>query len=444
MSRSTSSSVSRWRRDLALCLALVITSALLAACGSSGSSGGASGGGQTLTIWSSGAPAQNGQGFIYPVIKDFEAAHPGVKVQIVAEPPGNYFAVLKNAMIGYTGPDIAQVYAGTYSSDLIPVFLNLNAYVPASTRDSLAGVQYYAENSNPSLDTFALPYEEQFYNMWYNKALFAKAGIKAPPTDFSQMATDCRLLTEKGISPLADGNPTFVTPGMGAIQDWSYLAAAPYSLKQWNQILDGGIPYNSPALIAEVNEWANMFKAGCATESILTENANQKFVSGKAAMVMNFNSLYSTYAPSLKSNLGIMIPPWSPTPQHNLIELPGAGYAVVKTSPNAKLAAEFVAFTVSKRAQEYAAADGQLPVISSVPAQGPPSQLIAMANSGKYHLYPMFDNYMPQDVVAQIDNQLTQAFVGSQSASGALGAMLAAYKGLLPASQQHPNFNLGG
>lgn len=441
MGHSISSLRGRVRPAIATCLAALLAGGLLAACGSSGSAGSAS---KSLTIWQSGSPGENGLGFIYPAAKAFEKAHPGVKINIVVKPPDNYFALLQAAMLGHTGPDIAEIYPGTYVRNTIPYFVNLNSYVPASTRQTVTGIQYYSKTGNPNSNTYGLPVEDQFYNMWYNKALFANAGIKSPPTDFSQMATDCRLLKAKGITPLADGNPTFTTPAMGPTQDWSYLLADIYSLKQWNGILDGSIPYNSSAVIQQVTRWAGMFKAGCATKSILTENANNLFASGKAAMVMNFNGLYPVYYQSLHSKLGVMVPPWSSTPEHQLIEFPGTGYSVTTSSANPKLAAQFVAFTVSPTAQKLVAATGQIPVISSVPAQtGAGRQLLAMARSGRYELYPMIDNYMPAEVSAQIGNQLPEAFVGQQSASSALANMEGAYTSL-PADQQHPHYNLGG
>ena len=414
----------------------------LAACGG-GSNSGSSGQHVTLTVWQNGNLQDTGFGFMTQVAKNFEKAHHGVTIQFVAKPQDNYFALLQTALIAHQGPDIADVYAGSYLTPLTPYFADLNQYIPASTRSGIAGIAYYSQDGNPAKATYAIPPEEQFYNMWYNKALFAEAGIKSPPTTFAEMAADCKAFSAKGIITYADGSPTFVTPGMGAVQDWSYLAGAVYSQLEWNKILNGVIPYNSPALVNEVQQWANLYKDGCTSKAMTTQNNDDLFTSGKVAMVMNYNGLYPTYAKALGSKLGVMIPPWSVQPQHMMVELPGAGYAVAKSSPNAKLAAQFLAFTVTKESQQIEAASGGLPVISSVPAVGVPSQLLAMAHSGKYTLYPMFDNYMQPDVIAQIDNQLSQAFIGQESVQTALGNMEKAFTSL-PASERKVDYHLGG
>ena len=148
-------------------------------------------------------------------------------------------------------------------------------------RKSLAGIAYYSNDGNTDTATYAIPSEDQFYNMWYNKALFAKAGVEAPPTDFAEMAADCKKFSAKGITAYADGSPTFVTPGQGAVQDWSYFAGAVYSQKQWNSILDGTIPYNSPALVNEIQHWANLYKDGCTSKNITTQNSDNVFTSGQ-------------------------------------------------------------------------------------------------------------------------------------------------------------------
>jgi raffinose/stachyose/melibiose transport system substrate-binding protein len=443
-SQSVAHSRNLHRRGVRFAAVALIGATSLAACGGGSSNGGGGSAGKsvTLTVWQNGNLQDTGFGFMKQVATNFEKTHPGVKVQLIEKPPDNYFALLHTALISHTAPDVADVYGGSYITNLEPYLANLSQYIPASTIKSITGVQYYAPNGDPSKTVYAIPPEDQFYNMWYNKALFAQAGLSGPPTDFAQMTSDCAALRAKGIEPFADGSPTFTTPGSGAVQDWSYLAAAQYSLKDWNGILDGTIPYNSAPLVKEITEWAGVYKANCTSPNVTTQSTDTLFTTGKVAMAMNFNGLYPTYHKALGSKLGVMLPPWSETPQKALVEFPGAGYTVSKDSPNVKLAAEFVASTVSTESQQLEAQGGGIPVISSVPAVGVPKQLVAMARSGKYTLYPMFDNYMQPEVIAQIDNQLPEAFIGKTSPASALGTMAKAFESL-PSDQQKVQYNLG-
>jgi ABC-type glycerol-3-phosphate transport system substrate-binding protein len=397
----------------------------------------------TLTVWQNGNPADWGLGFMPDVIKSFEKTHPGVTINMVVKPNNSFFALLTTSFLARNGPDVAEVYAGTYLNQILPFLANLNPYVSASLRNSLPGIQYYSKNSNTNLATYGLPTENQFYNGWYNKALFKKVGISAPPTDFAQMAADCKIFSAKGIQAFADGDPSIVTSGAGAVQDWSYLVAGAYPLKKWNGILKGTIPWNSAPLVKQVKAWASLYSQGCTSKTITTDNAGTLFTSGKAAMVFNFNFMWSTYVKALGSNLGVMVQPWSSTPHHALVQYPGVGYAVNKNSAHLKLAAEFAAYTVSVPAQKMVAASGNIPVLSSIPATGAQAQLQQMAKSGMYKLYPMFDNYMPSQVVAVLDNALPEAFIGRQSPASALQVLQQAFS-TVPASQKLVNYHLGG
>ena len=72
-------------------------------------------------------------------------------------------------------------------SDIASSKLNLNQFTPASLySNSYLGAQY------------ALPFFEDTYALYYNKAMFAKAGIAQPPATLSQLAADAKKLSITG------------------------------------------------------------------------------------------------------------------------------------------------------------------------------------------------------------------------------------------------------
>jgi multiple sugar transport system substrate-binding protein len=428
--------ISRSSRLVACASALVLTAIGLTAC-----SGGSSGGSETITVWQNGPLADAGYGYITQVGKLFEKAHPGVTVDFVIKPADNYFASLNTAYLSGNGPDVAQIYPGSYVASVQKNFADLNAYIPAAQRKTLPGIQYYSNGGDTAKGTYGLPSFDQFYNMWFNKALLAEAGISSPPSTFAEMASACTALRAKGITPYADGTPSFVSPGVGTTQDWSYLASAVYTTQQWDEILDGKIKYNSAPLVSQVASWAALFKAKCTSPNVTTEDGGAQFAAGKVAMMMNYSGLYPEYSKALGNKLGAMPPPWSTTPQKTLVEFPGSGYAVSKEGGNVKLAAQFVAFTVSAPAQQLVADSGEVPLTASVHAKGALGDLQNMARSGKYRLYPMFDNYMPSQVVAQINNALPQSFIGKQSAQSALDDFQQAYDSI-PSSERTVQYHI--
>lgn len=72
-------------------------------------------------------------------------------------------------------------------------------------------VDYY-RNSNGSI--FSTPGSEEATAIFYNKAEFAKAGIKRTPNTWAQWVTDMRLLKAKGISPF------LFAPGSACTTSW--------------------------------------------------------------------------------------------------------------------------------------------------------------------------------------------------------------------------------
>ena len=140
----------------------------------------------TLTLWQDGSVASSAA-YLPTLALAFEAANPGVKVQIVAQPSGNYFALLQASLISKTAPDIADLFAGTYLTGLEPYFANLKNYMSASVLNSAKGAKYYAANENMNDPVYGVPSADQFYNAFYNKALFKKAGIMSVPTNWAQL-----------------------------------------------------------------------------------------------------------------------------------------------------------------------------------------------------------------------------------------------------------------
>src|ERR1019366_2852380 len=107
----------RWRISTALATSVFI----LAALGTAGIRAAASAAARTtttLTLWQDGSVASSAS-YLPDLIASFEHSHPGVKIQVVAQPSSNYFALLQTSFISKTAPDIADLFAGTYLSWLV-------------------------------------------------------------------------------------------------------------------------------------------------------------------------------------------------------------------------------------------------------------------------------------------------------------------------------------
>jgi ABC-type glycerol-3-phosphate transport system substrate-binding protein len=395
----------------------------------------------TLTLWQYGKLADSAS-YMTKVISNFEASHPGVKIKVVEQPGQTYFAQLHTAMISHTAPDIADLFAGSYLSQLIPYLTNLNQGIGVKLLKSAKGANFYAKQSKIANGTYGVPAADQFYNAFYNKSLFAKAGITKVPTTWAELFAACAKLKAAGILPFAYGAQGGGAE-MGTHEDISYLASA-LPLKQWNGLYNGKVKYSSPTLINQVKQWQSIYSNGYTnTDALTNQTPLETFAQGKAAMIVGGSWLIQTFAP-LGANLGSMIPPFSTKPQHTIVELPGGGYGVPSSSKNVKLAEQFLAYLLTKKSQQIVAKSGQPPVVTAGVKVTNPAvrQLLALAHSGKYQQYPMFDNFTASSVTDALDKELGPAFVGQKSAEAALSDLDQTTQAL-PKDQKNVNYGFG-
>ena len=195
-------------------LAALTAVALTAATGCtasapSSSSASGSGGGNAdkanLTYWYWGegdAPGAND--WMKARIADYEKLHPGVSIKLVPQSTDTLIGAFTTAAQTKTGPDIAtqwatipvlsQVWAGAVAP--------LSDYVPADQRSHWIGTQ---ENTYKG-KLYAMPLYLIGVPLAWNKQLFAKAGLTAPPTTFDELLADCGKLKAAGITPIGMGN----------------------------------------------------------------------------------------------------------------------------------------------------------------------------------------------------------------------------------------------
>jgi multiple sugar transport system substrate-binding protein len=134
---------------------------------------------------------------IQQAVNDFESKYPHVKVIVKA---GQDDDKTTQAIAAGQGPDVAL--SGT--TDNVGQFCttgawqNLNPYVSrdgVNLSDIPGPVQAYTAFDGKRC---AMPLLADAYGLYYNKRLFAQAGISGPPKTFSELTADARKLTRRG------------------------------------------------------------------------------------------------------------------------------------------------------------------------------------------------------------------------------------------------------
>jgi multiple sugar transport system substrate-binding protein len=179
-------------------IALASAAALaLAGCGSSGSGSSAAGGGTTtlkLVVADYGTgPSNTSAKYWATIVAAFEKAYPDVKVNITTIAWTNFDTEVQTMIQNKQYPDITEGdYFSNYAQDglLFPasdVLSDPGNLLPAfKAQGTYNGVQY------------GMPFTTSSRTLFYNKKLFAQAGIASAPQTWAEVEADAAKITKLG------------------------------------------------------------------------------------------------------------------------------------------------------------------------------------------------------------------------------------------------------
>ena len=134
----------------------------------------------------------------------YMAAHPNVKVKITVLENEAFKAKLTTNMQAGNPPDIFQSWGGGTLKEQADASLVQDITKPTSSWIGTlnpAAVGLYKVGDKQ----YGVPYNLGMVGVWYNKALFKKAGIDGPPATWAEFLADIQKLKDKGVTPLAVG-----------------------------------------------------------------------------------------------------------------------------------------------------------------------------------------------------------------------------------------------
>lgn len=331
-----------------------------AACSGGGASTStSSGGSKTLTYWASnqGTSLENDKAVLGPELAKFEK-QTGVKVnlQVIGWPD------LLNKILGATtsgqGPDVLNI-GNTWAASLqaTGAFMPFDAkaltavggqdkFVPAS----------FATGGAAGKAMTSVPLYGLVYGLYYNKKMFADAGLK-PPTTWQELQADAKKLTD----------PAKKQYGM-VLEAGSYTESVHFAFIFGRQ--NGGQPFDAagkPSFTSDgmVNGVKQYIDLVGKDKVVNPSNAQYKngpeapgdFAKGKAAMLMSQNNADNTLqADGMKStDYGVVaIPAPSPLPASGkdiASFVAGINLSIFKNSKNQDAALKLVKFLTSTEEQ---------------------------------------------------------------------------------------------
>src|SRR5438132_1778095 len=356
------------------CAALLVAGAAFAAQAGSGATGKKAAAGGSLTVWLSGTYAGATPGSTYRKWLDgikarYEKAYPGSKVTFVLTPINNaqFKAQIAAAFASKRVPDAMLVYSGGYTTPYMLSSLDkLNSQV-----DGTSG--FYASQTawdlsclglnckNGAGDIYGIPNDQGTYGLFYNKALFKKAGVAAPPKTYAQLLADCKKFKAKGILPLAYGDRDGYSTDNWVTYDYtSYMDKGDIA-----RVDAGKMKYTDPKLVKPLEQLVKFKQQGCVNPDASTHennDANTYFTSGKAAMVQMFPFVIKSFEQALGKNLALTSLPQSGPHPGRTAANSFHNWVIPKNAKNKTGAWEFIKMAVDTQgASDLATLVGALP-----------------------------------------------------------------------------------
>jgi multiple sugar transport system substrate-binding protein len=285
---------------------------------------------------------------IAAVVGDFQATHPKIKVEVKS---GQDDSKMTQAIGGGQGPDVGL----SYSTDIVGQFCSSGAWLdlaPYIARDKVSidafpqTVRQYTEYKGKRC---SMPVLADAYGLYYNKQLFADAGIAGPPKTLEEFAETAKKLTKRsadgtittaGFLPLFgfyENTPSHLGPMVGA--QWlkpdgsSAIGGDPawQQLLQWQKSLVDWFGYDK----------LEAFRAGLGDE-YSDANAFQK---GQVAMAIDGEyriAFAKDQSPDLK--FGVAPMPASTSDRYGSGYVTGNVIGISKTAKNPEAAWELIKY----------------------------------------------------------------------------------------------------
>jgi multiple sugar transport system substrate-binding protein len=365
------------KAHLAGLLAVLTGVGVLAACGTdSTSSSSSKGSGTTIQIWE-GYTQVEAKAFAH-LVSQYEASHPGQKVNTLYVNSDNTLQKVLTAVRGGSPPDIAYLY-GSWAPNVaqIPQVVNLTQVVkqPAvNWNDFYTGERAVATVNGKVI---GIPALVDNLAVVYNKTLFAKAGLQPPGPGWTwqDFVADAKKLTNPAVKQFGTA---YVTPGTeDTVWHWEALL-----WEAGGQLLSPDntkAAFDSPAGLASLNTLRTMAVTDKSMYLDPSDSAyGNLFNSGKIGMLVTGPWDLAVF-PNVK--YGVQVMPSYPGTSGGHQTISGPDNWVVFNNGAAKTAAaeQFLIWLTSATQDKYFAVQtGDLPIRQSV---GQDSSVVQQMNT---------------------------------------------------------------
>jgi raffinose/stachyose/melibiose transport system substrate-binding protein len=319
-----------------------------------------------LTVWINGRDSFIGpseqklsqdQWYISQAIKRFEAANPGVTVELVVQSDALLaHQTFRTAGLAGNAPDIANLWAGTFIFALRDVMADITPYIPKEDLNNITGWDTVTLDFKAGSPIIGYPSpDNQMCFFLYNKKIIQQAGLdweNNPPRTIETFMADMEKIKTAGYTPMA------ADEGAGYVYYFFYIAG--YWWVQQNGIEpilaeDAGKAnfIDDQALLSTLKLYNEIWAKGYMNQDAATSGDSfNKFLQGQVAVFPSVSTFIKDAQDALGAdNVGAILPPdmsANAKIKNSLIGGPGQSLVVSKNSKNPEMAVKFLSFLNSK------------------------------------------------------------------------------------------------
>jgi raffinose/stachyose/melibiose transport system substrate-binding protein len=285
---------------------------------------------------------------MHKLVDQYMSEHPNVKIELDQLNPDQQKQKLKTQAASKEIPDITVINPAAQMKPFVDagLFAPLNDVLDKNgLKDTYQGglLDNYSFNGN----VYALPDGNNIEVVFYNKELFAQAGIAKTPTTFDELLADVKALKAKGITPIGIGEKDTWTGSFLFMNILLRTNGGPGFLKD---VVAGTKTFNDPAFTTAVARFEDLVKAGAFEDGATSFDADagsNLFKTGKAAMfILGTWETGAIDASSVGGKVGaFQFPTVDGKGDPNEFMLaPGTGFALSANSKHLDVAKDFLNF----------------------------------------------------------------------------------------------------
>ena len=265
----------------------------------------------------------------------------------------------------------------------------------------------------------AIPYDAEPMVLFYNKTMFAQAGLKEPGVDYTyeQFLSDAKALTKDGVQGFA------VAPDIS----YPYL---PFAFANGNvPVKDGKLNITAPGFVADIQQTFDLVGkenvAAAPNPADTTDVPMQGFQAKKVAMVIEGPWFYSTIREGMENEVGVAVVPSKSGKPVGMIQ--GSGFGISAKCPDKKAAFQNIMKMTTPEVVAYVGKNrGTVPSIDSALsgwAEGKPAQDAEVMKTLLADGQPLVTTSTWNQVVTQFTQYSPEGARGTRTAEDILGTI---------------------